>query len=188
MLFLASSVYVFWIKASFKWPKVKKRIRFFSIIKKQKFKCKHGVNLYYSYTVWRSSLQIEETLPFLSSVAWESISLSNSKVQAWEDHLYSNSIGTLHLLTQLYLLKNKPVNRNETIQKLPLAWFCCEKALRGLSEAVETCSAKGLKHLSCQRECVFDTYKNGPASFMTTAGYLSKKSILCELAEDLLVF
>lgn len=87
--------------------------------------------------------------------------------------------------------KKQTVNRNalnSCIHNLALAWFCCEKTLRGVSETVETCSAKGLKHLSCQSERVFDTCKNGPASFMTTAGYLSKKSILCELAEDLLVF
>lgn len=69
-----------------------------------------------------------------------------------------------------------------------MAWFCCEKALRGVSETVETCFAKGLQHSSCQSERFFYTCKNGRASFIRTAGYLSKKSILRQLAEDLLVF
>lgn len=115
-----------------------------------------------------------------------SVSLSNSKVQAWEIHLYSNSVYSILLNSQ-----NKPVNRNtlnSCAHSLALAWFCCEKTLRGVSETVETCFAKGLQHLSCQSEQFFDTCKNGRASFMRTAGYLSKKSILRQLAEDLLVF
>ncbi len=118
-----------------------------------------------------------------------SVSLSNSKVQTWEIHLYSNSVHSI--LLNSWLRQNKPVNRNtlnSCAHNLALAWFCCEKTLRGVSETVETCFAKGLQHLSCQSERFFDTCKNGQASFMRTAGYLSKKSIHRQLAEDLLVF
>lgn len=118
-----------------------------------------------------------------------SVSLSNSKVQTWEVHLYSNSVHAI--LLNSWLHQNKPVNRNalnSCTHNLALAWFCCEKTLRGVSETVETCFAKGLQHLSCQSERFFDTRKNVQASFMRTAGYLSQKSILRQLAEDLLVF
>lgn len=121
--------------------------------------------------------------------ATTSVSLSNSKVQAWENHLYSNS--EYSILLNSCFAKNKPVNRNtlnSCAHNLGLAWFCCENALRGVSETVETCFAKGLQHLSCQSERFFDTCKNGRASFIRTAGYLSKKSIHRQLAEDLLVF